>query len=116
MFRTDVARFLIILVPASKSDRCVNRFSMLGSIYYGLTLLLYTPIANRREEIQKLPLEDKNHLFYVLDNILQNVRAKKAFAGLFLLIHIIKVHCKLVIDKINIQKPIQPIKSLKQYL
>jgi len=43
--------------------------------------LLDTDVIKKIQEIQKLPLEDKNHLFYVLDNILQNVRAKKAFAG-----------------------------------
>jgi len=43
--------------------------------------LLYTDIIKKIQEIQKLPQEDKNHLFYVVDNILQNVRAKQVFAG-----------------------------------
>jgi len=43
--------------------------------------LLDTDVIKKIQEIQKLPQEDKNHLFYVLDNILQNVRAKQAFAG-----------------------------------
>lgn len=41
--------------------------------------LLDTDIIKKIQEIQKLPAEDKNHLFYVLDNILQNVKAKQAF-------------------------------------
>ncbi len=40
---------------------------------------LETNIIKKIQEIQKLPKEDKNHLFYVLDNILQNVKAKQAF-------------------------------------
>lgn len=43
--------------------------------------LLDTDVIKKIQEIQKLPQEDKNHLFYVLDNILQNVKAKQAFAG-----------------------------------
>ncbi len=44
-------------------------------------VLLDTSIIKKIQEIQKLPKEDKDHLFYVLDNILQNVKAKKAFSG-----------------------------------
>jgi hypothetical protein len=43
--------------------------------------LLDTDVIKKIQEIQKLPQEDKNHLFYVVDNILQNARAKQAFAG-----------------------------------
>jgi transcriptional regulator with XRE-family HTH domain len=43
--------------------------------------LLDTDVIKKIQEIQKLPQEDRNHLFYVVDNILQNVRAKQAFAG-----------------------------------
>jgi len=43
-------------------------------------VLLDTSIIKKIQEIQKLPKEDKGHLFYVLDNILQNVKAKQAFA------------------------------------
>ncbi|WP_181872094.1 hypothetical protein [Marinilabilia salmonicolor] len=43
--------------------------------------LLNTDVIKKIQEIQKLPQEDRNHLFYVVDNILQNVRAKQAFAG-----------------------------------
>ena len=42
---------------------------------------LDTDIIKKIQDIQKLPAEDRNHLFYVLDNILQNVKAKQAFAG-----------------------------------
>lgn len=42
---------------------------------------LDTDIIKKIQDIQKLPVEDRNHLFYVLDNILQNVKAKQAFAG-----------------------------------
>lgn len=43
--------------------------------------LLDTDVIKKIQDIQKLPQEDKKHLFYVLDNILQNVKAKQAFAG-----------------------------------
>jgi hypothetical protein len=43
--------------------------------------LLDTDVIKKIQDIQKLPKEDKQHLFYVLDNILQNVKAKQAFAG-----------------------------------
>lgn len=32
------------------------------------------------QEIQQLPDDDRKHLLYLMDNILQNVMAKKAFA------------------------------------
>ena len=32
------------------------------------------------QEIQQLPDDDRKHLMYLMDNILQNVKAKKAFA------------------------------------
>lgn len=44
-------------------------------------LELDTEIINKIQEIQKLPEEDKKHLFYLMDNVLQNVKAKKAFIG-----------------------------------
>ena len=44
-------------------------------------LQLDTDIIKKIQGIQKLPAEDRNHLFYVLNNILQNVKAKQAFAG-----------------------------------
>lgn len=37
-------------------------------------------IINRVLEIQNLPEEDKGHILYTLDNLLQNVRTKKAFS------------------------------------
>ncbi|WP_291859839.1 hypothetical protein [Marinilabilia sp.] len=43
--------------------------------------LLDTDVIKKIQEIQTLPKEDRNHLFYVVDNILQNVRSKQAFAG-----------------------------------
>jgi hypothetical protein len=39
-----------------------------------------TDVLNKIQEIQQLPKEDKFHLFYLVDNILQNVKAKQAFA------------------------------------
>ena len=44
-------------------------------------LLLDASIIKKIEEIQKLPDADREHLFYLMDNILQNVKAKKAFAS-----------------------------------
>jgi len=41
---------------------------------------LDSKILKKIQEIQKLPSDDKNHLFYIVDNILQNVRTKQAFA------------------------------------
>ena len=39
-----------------------------------------TGLLKRIEEIQRLPEKDRLHLIYLMDNILQNVRAKKAFS------------------------------------
>ncbi len=44
-------------------------------------LLLDATIVNKIEEIQKLPPEDRDHLLYLMDNVLQNVKAKKAFSS-----------------------------------
>jgi len=44
-------------------------------------LLLDADVIKKIQEIQKLPEKDRDHLFYVVDNILQNVKAKKAFAA-----------------------------------
>jgi transcriptional regulator with XRE-family HTH domain len=43
-------------------------------------LELDADVIKRIQEIQRLPEKDRDHLFYVVDNILQNVKAKKAFA------------------------------------
>jgi len=43
-------------------------------------LRLDTDVLNKIQEIQQLPKEDKSHLFYLVDNILQNVKARQAFA------------------------------------
>lgn len=37
-------------------------------------------IMNRIVEIQNLPAEDKKHILYTIDGLLQNVRTKLAFA------------------------------------
>jgi hypothetical protein len=37
-------------------------------------------IIQRVVEIQSLPDEDKSHILYALDGLLQNVRTKMAFA------------------------------------
>jgi len=37
-------------------------------------------ILEKIEEIQNLPKDDRFHLLYLIDNVLQNVRTKKAFA------------------------------------
>ena len=37
-------------------------------------------IIRKIEEIQNLPEEDRQHLFYLLDNVLQNVKTRQAFA------------------------------------
>ena len=42
--------------------------------------LLDKDIVKKIQDIQKLPKDDKNHLFYLLDCVLQNVKAKQAFA------------------------------------
>jgi hypothetical protein len=44
-------------------------------------LLLDADVIKKIQEIQKLPEKDRDHLFYIVDNILQNVKAKKAFAA-----------------------------------
>lgn len=44
-------------------------------------MLLDANVIKKIQEIQKLPEKDRDHLFYVVDNILQNVKAKKAFAA-----------------------------------
>ena len=43
-------------------------------------LILDPAILQKIQEIQQLPDVDRNHLLYLMDNILQNVKAKKAFA------------------------------------
>lgn len=43
--------------------------------------LLDNAVIKKILDIQKLPEKDRDHLFYVVDNILQNVKAKKAFAA-----------------------------------
>lgn len=42
---------------------------------------LDSDILDKIQQIQKLPEKDKTHLFYLVDNVLQNVNAKKAFAS-----------------------------------
>lgn len=44
-------------------------------------LLLDADVIKKIQEIQRLPEEDRKHLFYLMDNVLQNVKAKKAFAA-----------------------------------
>ena len=44
-------------------------------------LRLDTDIIRKIEDIQKLPSEDRKHLFYLVENVLQNVKAKQAFAS-----------------------------------
>lgn len=43
-------------------------------------MLLDADVIKKIQEIQNLPDKDRDHLFYVVDNILQNVKAKKAFS------------------------------------
>ena len=43
-------------------------------------LRLDTDVLEKIQKIQQLPTEDRNHLFYLVDNILQNVATKKTFA------------------------------------
>ena len=38
-------------------------------------------ILSKIQQIQELPPEDQSHLFYLVDNVLQNVKAKQAFAS-----------------------------------
>ncbi|MEK6482481.1 hypothetical protein WJR50_33415 [Catalinimonas sp. 4WD22] len=40
-----------------------------------------TNILTKIQQIQQLPEKDWEHLFYLLDNIIQNVKAKLAFAS-----------------------------------
>ena len=40
---------------------------------------LSTEITKKIVDIQKLPEEERSHLFFVLDNVLQNIRTKIAF-------------------------------------
>lgn len=44
-------------------------------------MLLQADVIKRIQDIQNLPDKDRDHLYYVVDNILQNVKAKKAFAA-----------------------------------
>jgi transcriptional regulator with XRE-family HTH domain len=44
-------------------------------------MLLEADVIKRIQDIQNLPGKDRDHLYYVVDNILQNVKAKKAFAA-----------------------------------
>lgn len=43
-------------------------------------LILDPAIIQKIQEIQQLPDNDREHLLYLMDNVLQNVKAKKAFA------------------------------------
>lgn len=43
-------------------------------------LKLDSEITKKIVDIQKLPEEERSHLFFVLDNVLQNIRTKVAFA------------------------------------
>ena len=36
-------------------------------------------VINKIQEIQDLPSDDQKHLFYLIDNVLQNVRTRLAF-------------------------------------
>ena len=40
-------------------------------------MLLEADVIKRIQEIQNLPDKDRDHLYYVVDNILQNVKAKR---------------------------------------
>ena len=42
-------------------------------------LKLDSEIIKKIVDIQKLPEEERSHLFFVLDNVLQNIRTKVAF-------------------------------------
>lgn len=44
-------------------------------------LLLDADVIKKIQEIQRLPEKDRDHLFYLMENVLQNVKAKKAFAA-----------------------------------
>lgn len=41
--------------------------------------MLDTKVIKQIQEIQQLPKADRDHLFYLMENVLQNVKAKKAF-------------------------------------
>ena len=41
---------------------------------------LDSDIIEKIQQIQQLPQEDKSHLFYLVDNVLQNFKARQAFA------------------------------------
>lgn len=43
-------------------------------------LELDATVLQKIQQIQQLPDKDREHLFYLLDNVLQNVKAKQAFA------------------------------------
>ena len=43
-------------------------------------LRLDTEVLEKIQEIQQLPQDDRSHLFYLVDNVLQNVRTRRAFA------------------------------------
>lgn len=43
-------------------------------------LILDPTIIQKIQEIQRLPDHDREHLLYLMDNVLQNVKAKKALA------------------------------------
>jgi len=38
-------------------------------------------LVKKIEDIQQLPQEDQVHLYYLMENVLQNVKAKLAFAS-----------------------------------
>lgn len=48
---------------------------LVGNIDYRLDM----DILNKIQRIQRLPENDKDHLFYLVDTILQNVDAKQVF-------------------------------------
>jgi len=45
-----------------------------------IDLRINAEVLNKIQQIQELPQEDQSHLFYLLDSVLQNVKAKQAFA------------------------------------
>ena len=44
-------------------------------------MFLDADVIKKIQEIQNLPQKDRDHLFYMMENVLQNVKAKKAFAA-----------------------------------
>lgn len=44
-------------------------------------ILLDSSVIKKIQDIQQLPEEDRKHLFYLVDTVLQNVKIKKAFAA-----------------------------------